>query len=152
MLTYFFYYWKSGFNWFKLEICLIHNVDSLIGNFGLSAYGMYINLSSTVLSLKIPVYTWVISLCDMKVSRIQRVMLANRRKVMICLPGLLTCWARVIHTRRPASLIIIPAKILDKSNIFYLEGVRNSISWGSKCVRIFQWLILLCLLRHSPLK
>jgi hypothetical protein len=45
----------------------------------------------------------------MKVSMTQSVMLAKRRKVMICLPGLATCWALVAHTRRAVSLITMPA-------------------------------------------
>ncbi len=53
--------------------------------------------------------TWVISLWDMKVSMTQSVMLAKRRKVMICLPGLATCCALVVHTRRAVSLITMPA-------------------------------------------
>jgi hypothetical protein len=45
----------------------------------------------------------------MKVSMTQSVMLAKRRKVMICRPGLATCWALVVHTLRAVSLITMPA-------------------------------------------
>ncbi len=62
----------------------------------------------------------------MKVSMTQRVMLANRRKVMICLPGLATCWALVVHTLRAVSLITMPAtkdQLLPNEMAFFLSRI-----------------------------
>jgi hypothetical protein len=80
----------------------------------------------------------------MKVSMTQSVMLAKRRKVMICLPGLATCWALVVHTLRAVSLITMPAtkdQLLPNDIAFFIKTAFKSFSpvgekkrgWPGKC-------------------
>jgi hypothetical protein len=66
----------------------------------------------------------------MKVSMTHSVMLAKRRKVMIWRPGLATCWALVVHTRRAVSLITMPAtkdQLLLNETAFFMKTPFKSL-------------------------